>query len=154
MKKGVTTGNTAGKAKSMERITRLCLEFRFKRLPDSSRSRRLVRERSGDLTALGTVKHTPYGEILGSVLELMLDPRSHKQQIAGLKRLPFAIVNERSSTANGEVDLVLCVWRLRERAHWERERYIQRTTPKDGNRMLGRRYLRLGLGKTENTTTI
>lgn len=84
----------------------------------------------------------------------MLDPRSHEQEIAGLKRLPFAIVNEHSSTANDEVDLVLCVRRLRAWAHREGEGYIQRATPKGDNSMLGRRYLRLGLGNAENTTTL
>ena len=49
----------------------------------------------------GTVKHTPYREILGGVLELMLDPRTHEQEVAGLKHVPFSIVNEHSSAANG-----------------------------------------------------
>ena len=115
---------------------------------------RLLRERSWDLAALGTVKYTPYRKILGSVLELMLDPGSHEQKVAGLKHVPFAIVNEHSSAANDEVNLVLCVRRLRARAHREQESHIQRATPKGDDSMLRRRYLRLCLGKAENTTTI
>ena len=114
---------------------------------------RLVRQRSWDLAALGTVKYTPYRKILGSVLELMLDPRSHELKVAGLKHVPFAIVNEHSSAANDEVNLVLCVRRLRARTCGEGKGYIQRATPKGDDSMLRGRYLRLGLGNAENMTT-
>ncbi len=35
-----------------------------------------------DLTTMGAVKYTPQGEILGNVLELMLGPRGHEQEVA------------------------------------------------------------------------
>ena len=104
------------------------------------------------LAALRAVKHTPYREILGNVIELMFDSRSHKQEVARLKRVPFAIMNKHSSTANDEVNLVLRVRRLLARAHREGEGYIQRTTPKDADGVLTRRYLRSGLSNAENKT--
>jgi len=112
------------------------------------------RQRLGDLAALGTVKYTPHREILGKVLELMLDSRSHEEEVARLKRVPFAIMNKQPSTANDEVNLILCVRRLPARVHRDGEGYIQRTPPKCGDGVLGRRYLRLGLGNVEDTTAI
>jgi hypothetical protein len=35
-----------------------------------------------DFASTGTIKHAPHSEILGNVLQLMLDSRSHKEQIA------------------------------------------------------------------------
>jgi hypothetical protein len=35
-----------------------------------------------DLATMRAVKYTPQGEALGSVLELMLGPRSHEQEVA------------------------------------------------------------------------
>ena len=35
-----------------------------------------------DFASGGAIKHAPHGEILGNVLHLMLDSRSHKQQVA------------------------------------------------------------------------
>lgn len=84
----------------------------------------------------------------------MLDPRSHEKEVAGLKHVPFAIVNENSSATNDEVDLILCVRRLPARAHREGEGYIQGAMPKGDDSMLSRRYLHLGRGNAENTTTI
>ena len=35
-----------------------------------------------DLATMGAVKYAPQGQIVGSVLELMLGPRSHEQDVA------------------------------------------------------------------------
>jgi len=35
-----------------------------------------------DLAAMGAVKYAPQGQIVSSVLELMLGPRSHEQDVA------------------------------------------------------------------------
>ena len=35
-----------------------------------------------DLAAMGAIKYAPQGQIVGSVLELMLGPRSHEQEVA------------------------------------------------------------------------
>jgi hypothetical protein len=35
-----------------------------------------------DLAIMRSVKYTPQGEVLGNVLELMLGPRSHEQEVA------------------------------------------------------------------------
>ena len=35
-----------------------------------------------DFASTRAIKHAPHGEILGNVLQLMLDSRSHKEQIA------------------------------------------------------------------------
>jgi hypothetical protein len=35
-----------------------------------------------DLATMGAVEYAPQGEILGNVLELMLGPRGHEQEIA------------------------------------------------------------------------
>jgi hypothetical protein len=34
-----------------------------------------------DLATMGAVKYAPQGQIVGSVLELMLGPRSHEQDV-------------------------------------------------------------------------
>jgi hypothetical protein len=36
----------------------------------------------GDLATITAVEYTPQREVLGNVLELMLGPRSHEQQVA------------------------------------------------------------------------
>lgn len=98
----------------------------------------------GASTPPGTVKHTPYREILGSILELTLDPSSHEQEVARLKHVPLAIVNEHSSAASGEV-ISSCACAICGRGRTgEGEGHIQRATPKGDNRVLSRRYLRLG----------
>jgi len=35
-----------------------------------------------DLATMRAVKYTPQSEVLGNVLELMLGPRSHEQEVA------------------------------------------------------------------------
>ena len=62
-----------------------------------------------------SVKYAPQGQIVGSVLKLMLGPRRHEQDVARLERVPLAVVKEESSPANDEVKLVLCVRRLLDR---------------------------------------
>ena len=65
------------------------------------------------------VEYSPQGEILGEVLVVMLSPRSDEQKLARLERVPLAIVNENTSTANDDVDLILRVGRLLVRRHRE-----------------------------------
>jgi hypothetical protein len=110
--------------------------------------------RSWDLAAFGTIKHPPYRGVLGNILELMLGSRSHEQEIARLKRVPPPIVQKHSPAANDEVDLILCVWRLRARAHRKGKCHIQGATPKGNDCMLRRKDFFPGLGNTKNTATI
>jgi hypothetical protein len=101
------------------------------------------------------VKYTPQGQIVGSVLELMLDPCSHEQEVACLEPVPLAVVNQYSSAANDEVNLVLCMRRLLARAQREAKRYVKSATPQDHDGALacGARDIRLSFGKTDNKAT-
>ena len=83
---------------------------------------------------MGAVKYAPHGEIFGNVLEVMLDPCSHEQEIPWLECVSLAVVNEHASTANDEVDLVLAMRRLLARAQRERKGYVKRATLQDRNR--------------------
>jgi hypothetical protein len=105
---------------------------------------------------MGTVKYTPQGEILGNVLELMLGTRGHEQEVAGFEPIPLSVVNEHSSAANDEVNLVLCVRRLLARGQRETKGYVKSATLQDHDGALARgaRDTRLSLGKTDNTATI
>jgi hypothetical protein len=109
-----------------------------------------------DLATMGAVKYAPQGQIVISVLELMLGPRSHEQDVAWLERVPLVVVNEHSPAANDEVNLVLCVRRLLARAQREGKGYVKRTTPQDHDGALAHRArdTRLSLGKADNTATI
>jgi len=91
-----------------------------------------------DLATMRAVKYTPQGEVLGNVLELMLGPRSHEQEVAGLEPVPLAVVNEYSSAANDEVNLVLCMRRLLARAQREAKGYIKSATLQDHDGALAR----------------
>jgi hypothetical protein len=64
-------------------------------------------------------------------------------------------VNEYSSAANDEVNLVLCMRRLLARAQREAKGYVESATLQDHDSALARgaRDTRLSLGKTDNTAT-
>jgi hypothetical protein len=64
-------------------------------------------------------------------------------------------VNEYSSAANDEVNLVLCMRRLLARAQREAKGYVKSATlhNHDGALARGAWYTRLSLGKTDNTAT-
>src|SRR5580692_9374930 len=101
------------------------------------------------------VKYTPQSDVLGNVLELMLDPRSDEQEVARLEPVSLAVVNEYSSAANDEVNLVLCMRRLLVRAQGEAKGYVESAALQDhdGALALGARDTRLSLGKTDNAAT-
>jgi hypothetical protein len=103
-----------------------------------------------------SVKYAPQGQIVGSVLKLMLGPRGHEQDVARLERVPLAVVKEESSPSNDEVKLVLYVRRLLARALRDGKGYIKRATPQDHNGVLARGAgdTRLTLDKTHNTATV
>jgi hypothetical protein len=86
----------------------------------------------------------------------MLDSRSHKQQVARLKNVPFAVVDEHASTTNDEVNLVLCMWRLLAWAQRDGKGYIKSATPKGDDGVFARWAgdTCFGLGKADNTATI
>jgi hypothetical protein len=108
-----------------------------------------------DLATMRAVKYTPQGDVLGNVLELMLDPRSDEQEVARLEPVSLAVVNEYSSAANDEVNLVPCMRRLLARAQREAKGYVESATLQDHDGALARgaRDTRLSLGKTDNTAT-
>jgi hypothetical protein len=108
-----------------------------------------------DLATMRAVKYTPQRKVLGNVLELMLGPRSHEQKVAWLEPVPLAVVNEYSSAANDEVNLVLCMRRLPVRAQREAKGYVKSATLQDHDSALARgaRDTRLSLGKTDNAAT-
>src|SRR5580765_5962500 len=81
-----------------------------------------------DLATSRPVEYTPQGEILGKVLVMMLNSRSHEQKVPCLERVPLAIVNENSSAANDDINLVLYVRRLLVRGHGEGEFYVKGAT--------------------------
>jgi hypothetical protein len=107
------------------------------------------------LATMTAVKYTPQGEVLGSVLELMLGPRSHEQEVACLEPIPLAVVNEYSSTANDEVNLALCMRRLLVWAQREAKGYVKSATLQDHDGALahGARDTLLSLSKTDNAAT-
>jgi hypothetical protein len=109
-----------------------------------------------DLATRGTVKYAPQGQIVASVLELMLGRRSHEQDVARLERIPLAVVNEHPPAANDEVNLVLRVRRLLARAQREGKGYVKWATPQDHDGVLtrGSRDTRSSLGKADNTAAI
>src|ERR1700745_4024919 len=90
------------------------------------------------LATMRAVKYTPQGEVLGNVLELMLGPRSHEQEVARLELVPLAVVNECSLATNDEVNLVLCMRHLLARAQGEAKGYVKSATLQDHDGALAR----------------
>ena len=79
----------------------------------------------GNLTAGRPVKDAPHGKFFRNLLDLVFDSRCHEQEVASLKRIPPAVVEEHSTTPNDKVNLALGVRRLLPRVRRE-ERAISR----------------------------
>jgi hypothetical protein len=103
-----------------------------------------------------SVKYAPQGQIVGSVLKLLLGPGGDEQDVARLERLPPVLVKEDTSPANNEVDLVLRVRRLLPRALRDGKGYIKGAAPQnhDGVLACGSGDTRLSIGKTHHAATI
>jgi hypothetical protein len=64
---------------------------------------------SRNLTTTRAIKNAPHGEVVADVLELMLDSRSHEQEIACLEWFPFAVVKQDTPPSDDDVNFVLLV---------------------------------------------
>ena len=87
---------------------------------------------------------------------MMLGSGSDEQEVARLERFPLAIVNENTTTANDDVDLILPVRCLLVRRHRERELYVKGATLQNEHRALagGTRDTLLSIGKANHTATV
>ena len=74
-----------------------------------------------NLAAVWAIEHYPYCKIVGVVLEPVLDSGSHKQKVARLESVPLSIVEQNTSAANNDVDLVLRMRREFTRQHCGRK---------------------------------
>jgi len=86
----------------------------------------------------------------------MLDPGSHKQQVARTEQILLAVVNKHSVSPDGEINLVLYVWCLSLRNPRDGKGYVKSAALENHDCVLacGAGDTPFGLRQMENTATI
>jgi hypothetical protein len=65
------------------------------------------------LASRRAVEDGPHGEVVGEILEPVLDSCSHEYKVSGLELIPAAIVKQDAASTRDGVNLVLCMRRCR-----------------------------------------
>lgn len=109
-----------------------------------------------DFATIVAIKYPPHGKVLDHVVELVLDPGSHEEEVARFEPVLLAVMNEHSPAANDEVNLVLCMRRLLFRNESEGKGYVKGATlqDRDGALPAAPGIPRSRLGKTNHTAAI
>src|SRR4029450_2884862 len=74
----------------------------------------------------GAIEYSPHEQVVAEVFEVMVDSGGYEEKVTRLERISHAIVEQDASTADDDVDLVLCMRRLFVGACRRRELHVER----------------------------
>jgi hypothetical protein len=109
-----------------------------------------------DLATRRAVEDDPDGEVVGEVLEPVLNSRGHEDEVSGFERIATAIVKEHAPAPHDDVDLVLDMRRLAVWGHRQGKQCPDSAALHDCYEVRARRPrdALLGFGKREHAATI